>query len=139
MMRCHSEVRSSTCQDLIALFLWRRCGLVCSDLGEVRHSEAALSPAQAERIVGWALSLLLSSDAQAPPPPPAASSRGPPKDVPLPLPLPAACLQAALATHISAQVRQGSFLHWLLMPVCQHRRLPHQHQGPAQVSVFLLA
>jgi hypothetical protein len=67
----------------------------------VHHSEAALTAQQAERIVGWALSTHLSSGADMALPPKAA------RDSPAaPLAVPSACLQAALATHLAAQVQR---------------------------------
>lgn len=85
----------------------RRCDLECGDLDEVRYSEAALAAAQAERVVGWALSRFLSSDAALEPPPakkPAVDGKEGQGAAPAPLQLPAACLQDALAMHASAQV-----------------------------------
>jgi hypothetical protein len=71
----------------------------------VHHSEAALTAQQAERIVGWALSNRLSSGADVAPP-----SRGGKDSPAAPLVLPSACLQAALATHTSAQVERPPIL-----------------------------
>ena len=72
-----------------------RCGLECADLTAVRHADSLLTPFQAERIAGWALSSHLAS--------PAASEAAPPERG-SPLALPAACLQAALDTHVALLV-----------------------------------
>lgn len=103
----------------------------------MRYSEAALAAAQAERVVGWALSRFLSSDAALEPPPakkPAVDGKEGKGAAPAPLQLPAACLQDALAMHASAQVCacvcHGCADWWLQvylwrLPLFSHRDKPN--------------